>query len=146
MNIKAPLRFAKQTTLIFCLLLSLIANSQDFNNPVFKYCYDGDTCTFDLVGLPPIFGKNISVRLLGVDTPEMRGKCKAEIILAKKAKTFVNDILKRANAIKLLNVQRGKYFRLVSRILVDGKYLDEELIKNGLGRFYDGGKRKSWCK
>ena len=36
--------------------------------------YDGDTITFDIDGLHSIVGKNISVRVLGIDTPEIRGK------------------------------------------------------------------------
>ena len=44
--------------------------------------YDGDTFRVDIDSLPPIVGKNIPIRLNGVDTPEIRGKCKYEKDLA----------------------------------------------------------------
>ena len=35
--------------------------------------YDGDTFKIDLPNMHPLFGDDISIRLFGVDTPEMRG-------------------------------------------------------------------------
>ena len=40
--------------------------------------YDGDTITVDLKGQHPLFGDNISVRIAGIDTPEIKGKCAQE--------------------------------------------------------------------
>ena len=37
--------------------------------------YDGDTFRVNIDSLPPIVGKNIAIRVNGVDTPEIRGKC-----------------------------------------------------------------------
>lgn len=45
--------------------------------------YDGDTFTATIDGWLGIAGKNIGVRISGIDTPEMRGKCKKEIELAR---------------------------------------------------------------
>ena len=75
--------------------------------------YDGDTFRVDIDSLPPIVGKNIPIRLNGVDTPEIRGKCKYEKDLAIKARDFVRNKLANAKEIKLNNLQRGKYFRVV---------------------------------
>jgi endonuclease YncB( thermonuclease family) len=52
--------------------------------------YDGDTFRVDIDSLPPIVGKNIPIRLNGVDTPEIRGKCKYEKDLAIKARNNSN--------------------------------------------------------
>jgi endonuclease YncB( thermonuclease family) len=35
--------------------------------------YDGDTFKVDLPGMHALFGDNLSIRLLGIDTPEMKG-------------------------------------------------------------------------
>ena len=35
--------------------------------------YDGDTFKIDLPNMHPLFGKEIAIRLFGVDTPEMKG-------------------------------------------------------------------------
>ena len=46
--------------------------------------YDGDTFRVNIDSLPPIVGKNIAIRVNGVDTPEIRGKCLYEKNLALK--------------------------------------------------------------
>ena len=107
--------------------------------------YDGDTFRVDIDSLPPIVGKNIPIRLNGVDTPEIRGKCEHEKDLAIKARDFVRNKLANAKEIKLNNLQRGKYFRVVANVMVDGVSLEQELLDNELAYKYTGGKKSSWC-
>ena len=108
--------------------------------------YDGDTFRVDIASLPPIVGKNIPIRVNGVDTPEIQGKCKYEKNLALKARDFVRIKLTNAKEIKLTNLQRGKYFRVVANVVVDGVSLEQELLDNKLAYEYSGGKKLSWCK
>ena len=108
--------------------------------------YDGDTFRVDIASLPPIVGKNIPIRVNGVDTPEIQGKCKYEKNLALKARDFVRIKLTNAKEIKLTNLQRGKYFRVVANVVVDGVSLERELLDNKLAYRYDGGTKLSWCK
>ena len=107
--------------------------------------YDGDTFRVDIDSLPPIVGKNIPIRLNGVDTPEIQGKCQYEKDLALKARDFVRNKLANAKEIKLTNLQRGKYFRVVANVLLDGVSLEQELLENKLAYKYTGGKKSSWC-
>ena len=108
--------------------------------------YDGDTFRVNIDSLPPIVGKNIAIRVNGIDTPEIRGKCQYEKDLALEARDFVRAKLANAKEIKLTNLQRGKYFRVVANVLVDGVSLEQELLDNKLAYRYDGGKKLSWCK
>lgn len=109
--------------------------------------YDGDTFRANIKGLHSLIGERIGIRVAGIDTPEMRGKCKAEKALAQKAKQQTVSILRAAKNIELRNVKRGKYFRIVADVYADGKNLTSELIKRGLGVPYHGGtKAKNWCK
>ena len=108
--------------------------------------YDGDTFRVDINSLPPIVGKNIPIRVNGVDTPEIRGKCQYEKDLALKARDFVRGKLANAKEIKLTNLQRGKYFRVVANVVVDGVSLEQELLDNKLAYEYSGGKKLSWCE
>jgi endonuclease YncB( thermonuclease family) len=108
--------------------------------------YDGDTFRVNIDSLPPIVGKNIRIRVNGVDTPEIRGKCQYEKDLALEARDFVRVKLANAKEIKLTNLQRGKYFRVVANVLVDGVSLEQELLDNELAYSYYGGKKSSWCK
>ena len=107
--------------------------------------YDGDTFRVDIDSLPPIVGKNIPIRLNGVDTPEIRGKCKYEKDLAIKARDFVRNKLANAKEIRLTKLQRGKYFRVVADVMIDGVSLEQELLDNKLAYKYTGGKKSSWC-
>ena len=61
--------------------------------------YDGDTFRVDINSLPPIAGKNIPIRVNGVDTPEILGKCLYEKKLAYKAKGFVMNKLLKAKRV-----------------------------------------------
>ena len=108
--------------------------------------YDGDTFRVNIDSLPPIVGKNIAIRVNGVDTPEIRGKCQYEKNLALEARDFVRGRLANAKEIKLINLQRGKYFRVVANVVVDGVSLERELLDNKLAYEYSGGKKFSWCK
>ena len=108
--------------------------------------YDGDTFRVNIDSLPPIVGKNIAIRVNGVDTPEIRGKCQYEKDLALEARDFVRNKLANAKEIKLTNLQRGKYFRVVANVVVDGVSLEQELLDNELAYEYSGGKKLSWCK
>jgi endonuclease YncB( thermonuclease family) len=64
----------------------------------FLYCYDGDTCTFNIPYVHPLLGKKIAVRFRGIDTPEIKGKCEKEKAIAQEAKKLVNQMLKQATA------------------------------------------------
>jgi len=108
--------------------------------------YDGDTFRVNIDSLPPIVGKNIRIRVNGIDTPEIRGKCQYEKNLALKARDFVRNKLANAKEIKLTNLQRGKYFRVVANVVVDRVSLEQELLDNKLAYEYSGGKKLSWCK
>ena len=80
--------------------------------------------TFNLPNLHPIIGKNIRVRLNGIDTSEIKGKCDKEKYDAEQAREMVGDILKDAEKITLKNMQRGNYFRIASDVIIDGESLD----------------------
>jgi endonuclease YncB( thermonuclease family) len=109
--------------------------------------YDGDTFRADLKGYPEIIGDRIGIRINGIDTPEMRGECQKEKRLARQAKQFVVTQLRSAKRVELRNMKRGKYFRIVADVYVDGKNLGDMLISNTMAVSYDGGtKAKDWCR
>jgi len=108
--------------------------------------YDGDTFRVNIDGYPALIGSRMGIRVNGIDTPEMRGKCQQEKALARAAKQFTVAQLRAAKTIELRNMKRGKYFRVVADVYVDGKDLGKMLIDRGLAVVYDGGhKAKDWC-
>jgi micrococcal nuclease len=107
--------------------------------------YDGDTFKIDLPNMHPLFGDDISIRLFGVDTPEMRGTTDEVKALAMQAQQVTEKALEGASKIELRNPQRGKYFRIVSEVWIDGESLAEMLKAKGLAKDYDGeGARPKW--
>ena len=107
--------------------------------------YDGDPPTLDVSPWPGMTMR-VGVRLRGVDTAELRADCARERRLAETARTYTRRRLRQASTIALHNVARGKYAgRVVARLTVDGRDLAQALINAGLGRPYDGGRRKGWC-
>lgn len=107
--------------------------------------YDGDTFRVNIPGWPAIIGERIPIRLINADTPELKGSCREEIILARKAKRVTVSILRSAKSISLNNIKRDKYFRIDANVIVDGRDLGKYLIANGYARPYSGGKREEWC-
>lgn len=95
--------------------------------------YDGDTFRADIQGWPAVVGSRVPVRLAGADTPEMRGKCDREKQLARQAKQFTVAKLRNAETIELRHLGRGKYFRLVAEVWIDGQRLGPQLIGQGAG-------------
>ncbi len=107
--------------------------------------YDGDTFTVEAYPWPGITAK-ASVRIDGVDTPEIRGKCEAEKQKAIEAREFVKGLV-LGETVTLENVKHGKYAgRVVAEVFLDGGVsLAEKIISQGLGREYHGGRREGWC-
>ena len=141
------MKFLKASILFLFITNSAYAESfGDYTGAEYVRNYDGDTITFNLREFHPIIGKGISVRVNGIDTPEIRGKCVAEKELARQAKDLVEALLLKAKKIDLLNLQRGKYFRIVADVIVDGINISDALLEAGLAVRYDGGKKvKGWC-
>lgn len=106
--------------------------------------HDGDTFIVNIADVHPIIGKEISVRIDGIDTPEMTDSRPCIKELAVKARDYVTQRLHNAKVIELVNLQRDKYFRLLARVYVDGEDLAEELIQVGLAQPYDGHAKPVW--
>ena len=89
---------------------------------------------------------HIRVRIDGVDTPELRGRCAGERARAQEARSWLVRQL-AGRSIALRQVRLGKYAgRVVARVeLDDGQDLSVLLLRTGLARPYDGRKRADWC-
>lgn len=139
----------KTFLLTLCLVCSINtpSYSEDFTNVRYIKNYDGDTITFDIPGVPDIFGKNISVRVYGIDTPEMKGKCDKEKQLARESQLLVEKLLTDSSKVVIKNAQRDKYFRILGEVYADGISISEVLIEQKLAVPYFGDtKTKNWCE
>ena len=92
-----------------------------------------------------------TIRLRGVDTPELRARCDRERRLAIAAKQYVQGLLKPGTTVRIKNIRLGKYAgRIIATVYVKDRGerwvdLGEVLQAANYGRAYKGGKRQSWC-
>ena len=108
--------------------------------------YDGDTFKINLNCSLAVYCEKVPVRVLGVDTPEIKGKTAKEKRLAKEAKAFTKNFLSNG-PISLSRCSRDKYFRLLCEVTnAQGQNLAQELIKKDLGYAYWGGKKSDQYK
>jgi micrococcal nuclease len=87
----------------------------------------------------------MSIRINGVDTPELRVKCDKEKQLARLAKQFTVVRFRAVKSIVLKNIKRSKYFRLIADVYVDGVDLGEQLTKQGHTLTYIEKANQTWC-
>jgi len=106
--------------------------------------YDGDTLKVDAHPWPQITLR-VSVRINGIDTPELRGHCIAEKDQAALARDRTRELV--GQQVILSHLFLGKY---AGRVVADvttptGINVAQTLVTEGLARTYDGGTRHSWC-
>lgn len=150
-----PLRTHVCICFVFALILSSSGaksaaspRSDILPGPVFGdviEVLDGDTIA---VRLKVWIGQNVEthVRLAGIDTPELRGKCAAERAKAKAAQQTLAALLTDGK-VTLYNIRLEKY---AGRVLAQatntqGDMLTEKMLNSGYARPYHGAKRESWC-
>lgn len=127
---------------IICCFISINSYATTIDRVV-----DGDT--FDIKQpKPPLNLLQTRHRIAGIDAPEsfkQAAKCKKEIELGLKAKEFVSNFVK--GGVEIVYLELDKYGRYLVNVDKNGLNLADELVKNGLAVYYDGGtKEKDWCK
>ena len=95
---------------------------------------DGDTFRCDIDEHSAIAGINISIRLRGINTPELRSRNKEERRSAQLEKQRLSDLLHNARVIELRNIGRDKYFRIDADVYIDGEPLLPKLNRQYLTR------------
>ncbi|AUR22537.1 thermonuclease family protein [Phaeobacter inhibens] len=121
------------------LALVLIAGQVDAEtvNPTAVYVVDGDTIRMD----------GDSWRLVGLDTPETyEPRCDFELALGQAATARLRGLMASGRLIEVTRLPgRDRFDRGLARLYVGGENIADILIREGLARAYDGGRRESWC-
>jgi micrococcal nuclease len=77
-------------TILLFVSLHVLAKDKNFGNATVlevTSIYDGDTFRANIEDFPAVIGDSMSIRINGVDTPELRGKCDKEKTTSKVSKT-----------------------------------------------------------
>jgi len=132
--------------LSFFVLFFLITNvfAQEKYIVEVERIIDGDTFVIDWPTLP--FGMNkVSIRIRGIDTPEIHSKCEKEKTSAETSKSFLSNWILHKQVI-IANCENDKFG---GRWLCDVEYKNSEvsstMIVNGFARPYNGEKKIPWC-
>lgn len=115
-----------------------IAQTQPLGIAKIVKVYDGDTFYADLYNLPDIFAKNMGIRLIGIDTPEMTGGDSCSKAQAKAAKLFLDQTLRSACKVELRNISRDKYFRVDAIVYADSVNVNALMVEKGHAKVYTG--------
>lgn len=105
--------------------------------------YDGDTIT--IASKMPLIDDDrmfrFSVRLLGIDSPEIKGKTNVEKELAIKSRDALSVLIFNKN-VELKNVSLDKYGRLLAYVYLGDINVNQWLLDNNYAIEYDGGTKR----
>lgn len=115
--------------IIMFLSFDIQVNAIEKDEVKFSKCVDGDTIKV-LLG-----GKERTVRLLAVDTPESVHPSKGVEYFGKEASEFTCNSIKNAKKIELEydenSDKEDKYDRLLAWVFIDDELLQDKLIQGG---------------
>jgi len=98
--------------------------------------YDGDTFTLAFV-FNGILHRT-QVRMLGIDTPEIRGSSEVEKTRAKAARSELQRLI-LDKMVELSNTKmEAKWGRLLADVWVDGVHVNAHMLREGFAVPYDG--------
>ena len=85
------------------------------------------------------------IRIVGLDAPELRGRCHEEKRLAEAATERLGVLI--ANGVTLSPSGRDRYDRVLAVVKdSEGQDVARVLVREGLARAYHGrGQRADWC-
>ena len=135
----------KLLPLLFCMFAS-VAVAADMIMPI-RGVADGDTIRSTLKLPCPLC--NVSVRILGIDTPESTylAKCPAEKAKGLEAKAFLINLTIGQESMMARSIKWDKYGgRINAYIEIAGKDVGQQMIDRGLAKPYNGlGAKPDWC-
>lgn len=109
--------------------------------------YDGDTITIaSKLPYPESLLYRFSVRLNGIDCPEIKGEDENEKQCAKIAKQEMSKLILN-KIVTLKNVETEKYGRILADVYIEDLHLNKHMIEKRLAVTYDGGTKispKNW--
>ncbi|QOG16019.1 MULTISPECIES: thermonuclease family protein [Bradyrhizobium] len=85
------------------------------------------------------------VRLRGIDAPEMKASCQAELDKAEAASGALRNLLGQGG-VTIYNLGQDKYGRVLADVATSRTAnVSAALLAGGYARSYNGGHRDGWC-
>lgn len=105
--------------------------------------YDGDT--FTIASKLPYYSSPVyrfSVRLNGIDAPEMKCKTNVEKLHAVKSRDALSSIILHKK-VKLTNIKKEKYGRILADVYIDNIHINKWMLDNKYAVQYNGGTKNN---
>lgn len=98
---------------------------------------DGDT----------FWAGGVKVRIVDIDTPEIRARCDAEAVLAARATSRLGQLLAAGpfTMEPLAGRDEDRYGRKLRVVTRNGRSMGDQLVAEGLARTWTG-HREPWCQ
>lgn len=103
---------------------------------------DGDTFTLDYIDLGfgyfkyPSKGEEIKVRMLDIDTRELRSKDASDKRLAYEAKDYMTDRITGKEVI-IYSINEDVFGRILAIVYLGNECLNDTLLENGMAEVYE---------
>jgi endonuclease YncB( thermonuclease family) len=132
---------------VTCPLTSLIAG-EEIAGPVavtVLRVIDGDTFVGE-AHVWPGETVEVSIRIRGIDAPEMRSRCPAERLAAERSRAALAGLIDGV-PVSISNIGGDKYYgRVLADVATeDGGAVAPRLLAQSFARPYHGGRRKPYC-
>jgi len=111
---------------------------------VWAYCnkvIDGDSIQVCFYIHNEIF--RFSVRLDGIDTPELRSKNIKEKKFAKEIKKYLKSMIEN-DFVNLELLKFDKYGRILANVYYNNESINKLLVDRGYAKIYSGGTKEKW--
>ena len=107
--------------------------------------YDGDTITVasNMISKTPVY--RFSVRLKGIDSPEIKTKNEAEKIAAIESRDQLHNLI-YGKIVLLTNVSTEKYGRVLADVHFGSTHVNDWMLRHKLAVPYDGGTKKNFTE
>lgn len=96
---------------------------------------DGDTLWY----------QGTKIRLIGIDAPEVEGRCRAERALANQATVYLTALLNTGH-LRIAYDGQGRYGRNLARLWVQHGEVGPAMIAAGLAEPFGTGRPAPWCR
>lgn len=123
-----------------------LANTVEFIPPFVEgqvvKVYDGDT--FTIASLLPHYEDSpvyrVHIRMLGIDSPELKSTNVGEKRIAKDAQTALSNLI-LGKWVKLRDTGNDKYGRLLANVYLGNLHVNQWMLDNDWAVEYDGGTK-----
>lgn len=142
--------FDGRMRLLICLAawlaFSVPVSALEFDSPATLIrVVDGDTYVMKIHLAPGVYMSK-PVRLDVFDTPEIRGRCEREKVLAKEATEFAKAWFARVNSVRITYEKLDSFRRPIAMVISEERRsLGLDLADAGLAVPFKKGRTEGWC-